>query len=182
MGEAEIILILTIITAVIFIFIAGIVLFVNQYRNRLRKNDQEKQAAEKQHKLDLLNNQLKVQQQTMQFIGSEIHDSVAQKLTLATLYSRKMELDERAKNPGSMQEVISSLIDDALEELRDLSRTLSNYDIRDNELHDLVQMECRKINASGICTVEASFQYDQPLPFAVKSSVYRIVQEFFKTV
>jgi len=180
MGKTEIILVLAIITAVIFIFIAGIVLFVNQYRNRLRLNEQDKLAAERQHKVDLLHNQLKVQQQTMQFIGSEIHDSVAQKLTLATLYSRKMELDAATQQAGDMQQAVSSLINDALEELKDLSRTLSNYHIRDNELHELIKMECRKINTYGICTAEVTFEYDHPLPFPVKSSVLRVIQEFLQ--
>ena len=71
--------------AAIIIFIAGLLLFLNQLKNRRILHEKEKSNIEKQHKLDLLNNQLKVQQQTMQFIGSEIHDSVAQKLTLATL-------------------------------------------------------------------------------------------------
>ena len=180
MGQTEIILILTIITAVIFIFIAGIVLFLRQYRNRLKLNEQEKNEAERQHRLDLLHNELKVQKQTMQFIGSEIHDSIAQKLTLATLYSRKMELDATIPESVERQQTISSLINDSLEELRDLSRTLSNYNIQDNELNELIKMECRKINGSGVCAIEPLLEYNHPLPFLVKSSVLRVIQEFIQ--
>jgi len=180
MGKTEIILILSIITAVILIFIAGIILFVNQYRNRKVLNEKEKANIEKQHKLDLLNNQLKVQQQTMQFIGSEIHDSVAQKLTLATLYSRKLEFEHINSEIANKQENISNIINDSLEELKDLSRTLSNYTIQDNELSELIKTECRKVNTAGVCNIESAIAYNQPLPYMVKSSVLRVIQEFIQ--
>ena len=180
MGETEIILILSIITAVIFIFIAGIIMFVNQYRNRMRLNEQEKIAVEKQHRLDLLNNQLKVQQQTMQFIGSEIHDSVAQKLTLATLYTRKLEYENKAPEILDKLAGISTIINNSLEELRDLSRSLSNYDIQDKELYDLLNTECKKINSSGVCRIELRYDCNQPMSFIVKSSLLRVIQEFIQ--
>jgi signal transduction histidine kinase len=180
MGETEMILILTVITAVIFIFIAGIIMFVNQYRNRMKLNEQEKAAVEKQHKLDLLSNQLKVQQQTMQFIGSEIHDSVAQKLTLATLYTRKLEYENKAPEILDKLTNIGGIISDSLEELRDLSRTLSNYDIQDSELAELLNRECNKINATGVCRVELEFDSTAQMSFIIKSALLRVIQEFIQ--
>jgi len=167
-------------TAVIIIFIVGLLLFVNQLKNRRVLHEKEKANIEKQHKLDLLNNQLKVQQQTMQFIGSEIHDSVAQKLTLATLYSRKLELEHLNSEVSGKLQSISSIIGDSLEELKDLSRTLSNYNIQDKELGDLIKIECRKITTAGVCRIESVIDYNQPLPFIVKSSVLRVIQEFMQ--
>jgi signal transduction histidine kinase len=178
--ETEIILIIAIMTAVIIIFIAGLFLFANQLKSRRLLHQKEKANIEKQHKLDLLNNQLQVQQQTMQYIGSEIHDSVAQKLTLATLYSRKLEYEHGHHGIAAKQANISSIINDSLEELKDLSRTLSNYNIQDKELTDLINIECRKINTAGICKIESNINYTQPLPFMVKSSVIRVVQEFIQ--
>lgn len=180
MGKTEIILILSIITAVIFIFIGSIIMFVNQYRNRLRMNEQEKTALEKQHKLDLLNNQLNVQQQTMQFIGNEIHDSVAQKLTLATLYTQKLEYENSAPAMTGRLAEIGAIINDSLEELRDLSRTLSNSNIQDKGLPELLDAECKKINAAGICRIESEFNCSLPMSFIVKSSLLRVIQEFIQ--
>jgi signal transduction histidine kinase len=176
--ETEIILIISILTAVIIIFIVGLLLFVSQLKNRRLLHQKEKANIEKQHKLDLLNNQLQVQQQTMQYIGSEIHDSVAQKLTLATLYSRKLEYEYGNQDIAARQQNIGNIINDSLEELKDLSRTLSNYYIQDKELADLIHIECRKINAAGVCQIKPVIDYTQPLPFMIKSSVLRVVQEF----
>jgi signal transduction histidine kinase len=178
--ETEIILIIAIMTAVIIIFIAGLFLFANQLRSRRLLHQKEKANIEKQHKLDLLNNQLQVQQQTMHFIGSEIHDSVAQKLTLANLYSRKLEMEYSNSDIADKQENISSIINDSLEELKDLSRTLSNYSIQDEELGELIKIECQKINTMGVCRVESVINYKRLLPFIVKSSVLRVIQEFIQ--
>lgn len=180
MGETEIILILSIITAVILIFIAGIVLFVNQYRNRKLLNEKEKVEIEKQHKLNLLNDQLHTQKQTMQFIGNEIHDSVAQKLTLAILYSRKLEYENA--NTAMLDKLgdISNIINDSLEELRNLSRTLSNYEIQDKALSELLDTECKKIKATGVCQVEVVYDCNLAMGFIVKSALLRVIQEFIQ--
>ncbi len=167
-------------TAVIIIFIAGLFLFAGQLKSRRLLHQKEKANLEKQHKLDLLNNQLHVQQQTMQYIGSEIHDSVAQKLTLATLYSSKLRYEATSSDTAARQENISAIINDSLEELKDLSRTLFNYAIQDKELGELIKTECTKLNASGVCRVDAAIDCNQPLPFMVKSSVIRVVQEFIQ--
>lgn len=173
-------LIICIMAAVIIIFIAGLLLFLNQFKSRRILHEKEKLNIEKQHRLDLLNNQLKVQQQTMQFIGSEIHDSVAQKLTLATLYSRKLGFEHPNSELAVKQENISNIINDSLEELKDLSRTLSNYSIQDNELSELIKAECNKVNAAGVCRIESVISYNKQLPYLIKTSVLRIIQEFIQ--
>jgi heme/copper-type cytochrome/quinol oxidase subunit 2 len=78
MGQAELKIFVVMIGLIVLVFIIGTILFVFQYRKRKLAHNKEKAALEEQHKLDLLSNQLHIQQQTMQFIGSEIHDSVAQ--------------------------------------------------------------------------------------------------------
>jgi signal transduction histidine kinase len=178
--ETEIVLIICIMTAVIIIFIAGLLLFVNQLRNRRQLHEKEKAAIEKQHKLDLLNDQLSTQKQTMQFIGSEIHDSVAQKLTLASLYARKLEYENN--NPATLNKLedISTIINDSLDELRNLSRTLSNDAIRDHDLAALLNTECQKINATGICRVELCFDSKLRLSFIIKAALLRVIQEFIQ--
>ena len=91
MGTSEITIFIFLINIILLIFITSSIIFVLQYRKRKLLYEQEKTQIEELHKLDLLNKLLQVQQQTMQFIGREIHDSVAQKLTLASIYSQQLE-------------------------------------------------------------------------------------------
>ncbi|MEP7143570.1 MAG: ATP-binding protein [Ferruginibacter sp.] len=180
MGKTEIILVLTIITVIIFTFIAGVLLFVFQYRKRKLLHEKEKAAIEKQHKLDLLNNLLRIQQQTMQFIGSEIHDSVAQKLTLASIYTQKLEFEN--KYPGLPDKLgkISSIINDSLSELRDLAKTLTNSNLQDKGLTELLLHEKERVDGAGICGVRVKSDFNREMSITVKSFLLRVIQEFIQ--
>lgn len=180
MGKAELTIFIILINVILLIFIIGLVVFIFQYRKRKVLHNREKAAIEKQFKLDLLNNQLLVQQQTMQFIGSEIHDSVAQKLTLASLYSQKLEFEN--KYPGMMDKLskISNIINDSLTELRDLSKTLTNNIISDTGLEELLRTERGRINDAGSCRMELESDLNRSLSFMVKSSLLRVIQEFIQ--
>jgi signal transduction histidine kinase len=177
MGKAEIILFIVLANVVLLIFISGILFFVFQYRKRKLLHDKEKATIEKQHKLDLLNNQLQIQQQTMQFIGREIHDSVAQKLTLASIYSQKMEFDNQQSAELEKIKSISTIINDSLLELRDLSKTLTNANIQERDLGELLQQECQRINETGFCRAILEGETRHKLSITVKSFLFRVMQE-----
>ena len=180
MGKAEITIFIVLVNVILLILITGIVIFVFQYRKRKMLYEKEKAATEKQHKLDLLNNQLRVQQQTMQFIGSEIHDSVAQKLTLASIYSQKLEFEN--KHPGILDSIgkISSIINDSLSELRELAKTLTNSDIQYTGFDELLRTEQRQVNDAGICKVQLQGDFRREMSITVKSFLLRVIQEFIQ--
>ncbi|MFT3946100.1 MAG: ATP-binding protein [Agriterribacter sp.] len=142
----------------------------------------EKAATEEQHKFDLLNNQVQTQQQTMQFIGSEIHDSVAQKLTLASIYSQQMEFENTHPELLGKISNISNIINDSLNELRDLAKTLSNTDIQEEGLINLLNKEAGRVNDTGICRMEVIADSDNNINMnkTAKSFLLRVLQEFIQ--
>lgn len=180
MDKKELILFIVITTAIIFIFIAGSLLFIFQYRKRKLLYEREKEETERQHKLDLLNAQLQIQQQTMQFIGSEIHDSVAQKLTLASIYTQQMEFENNAPVINDKLSSISKIINDTLVELRQLSKSLTDDTLQNASLDELIEMECNRVNAAGICYISFHAQGLPVIDIDKKSSLLRIVQEFIQ--
>lgn len=177
MGQTEINLVLLTVTTIVFIFITGVILFVFQYRKRKLLHEKEKMAIEKQYKLDLLNTQIQSQQKTMQFIGSEIHDSVAQKLTLASIYSQKMEFENKYPELTEKIRKVSVIINDSLTELRHLSRTLVDTEIQKNSLQELLQKDFERINETGVCKVIFVFKTNSNISITIKSSLFRIIQE-----
>jgi signal transduction histidine kinase len=180
MGQAELKIFVVMIGLIVLVFIIGTILLVFQYRKRKLMHNKEKAALEEQHKLDLLGNQLDIQQQTMQFIGSEIHDSVAQKLTLASIYSQKLEFENKVPGIGENIRQISNIINDSLVELRELSRTLTNNHIQDAALTALLQEECEKVNSTGTCKMLLDVQFDDQVSVTVKSFLLRVLQEFIQ--
>jgi len=180
MGQTEIIIFVVLANIILLIFIIGIIVFVFQYRKRKLLHEREKTTIEKQHKLDLLNSQLEVQSQTMQFIGREIHDSVAQKLTLASIYAQQMEFENNNTQLNEKIKPVNKIINDSLLELRQLSKNLTDAKLQHEDLASLISHECEMINATGVCTAKLEVEKIPDLNIPMKSSLLRIVQEFLQ--
>lgn len=178
MGTTTLNIFIAFISIVTAVIVVGVLLFTFQYRKKKVLEAQDKENTDKLHKLDLLNLQVQIQRETMEFIGSEIHDSVTQKLTLASIYVQKMEYENRFPALSQDMKGISAIINDSLEELRNLSRSLTNRKLRESDLGLLMQLECDRVNDTGV--IQATFSKGQTVDFSVteKSFLYRIVQEF----
>jgi signal transduction histidine kinase len=180
MGSAEVTIFIILTNVILLILISGIVIFIFQYRKRKLVHEKEKAVMEEKHKLDLLHTQLQAQEQTMQFIGREIHDSVAQKLTLATIYTQKLEYENQFPAIADKLKRISGVINDSLEELRELSRTLADNKMHETSLKDLLYFECGRVNDTGICKAALESNFDREISVTVKSFLLRVVQEFMQ--
>lgn len=181
MGETEIYTFFVIGTLVVLTFIIGIVLFVIQYRKGKLVHIKETETLTELHQQELLSTQLEMQTQTMQYIGREIHDSVGQKLTLASLYTQQLAYENKAPQINDKIENISHIINESLVELRQLSKSLTDDGIADNTITALLQQECDKINNTNKC--RANFSSDQQntlFTYQAKSILVRIVQEFLQ--
>lgn len=180
MGKAEIVTFVILTNILLLVFISVLILLLFQYRKRKMLHEKEKQAIEDQHKLEILNNELHVQKQVMQFIGGELHDSVTQKLTLASIYSQRIEFENHGNKISESIKKISFIINDSLIELRDLSRTLTEARLQQRSLADLLEVECSRINDTQICKSELNVNFEGKMSIAVKSTLLRILQEFIQ--
>jgi signal transduction histidine kinase len=180
MGQTEVKIFVVMVGVIVLIFISGTIIFIFQYRKRRMTHEAEKIKIEKQHKLDLLNTQVKIQQQTMQFIGQEIHDSVAQKLTLASIYTQRMEFETQSPIERDKLSGVSKILNDSLLELRQLSKSLTDNKLQSADLQELIRMECDQVNATGICSASFEFNELPVISISTKSSLLRIIQEFIQ--
>ena len=180
MVEKEITFFIAFICCVSLIVTVAIILFVRQYSKNKLFEQTEKRISYEQHRLDLVNSELMVQEQTMQLIGREIHDSVAQKLTLASIYSQKLEFENKYPEIVPNIRTISSIINASLVEIRELSKTLTNAKIRDVGLEDLLEFDCQQIENSGKCKLSLSSNFRKPLNITAKTVIYRVLQEFIQ--
>lgn len=180
MGKSEVIIFIVLINIIILIFIAGIILFVMQYRKRKLQYEKEKSETERKHQLNLLHEKVQAQQQTMQVIGSELHDSVAQKLTLASIYTQQMEYENKYPEMLDKLSGISNIINDSLIEMRDLAKTLAGNDLQDEELISLLRKEAARVNGTGICQLHINDVATAPMGNTVKRFLLRVLQEFIQ--
>ena len=180
MGKSEIIISLITSTLVFAILVAGILSFIIQYRKRKIEHAQETDILNEKHTQDLLEKQLDTQHETMQHIGREIHDNVGQKLTLASLYTKQLSI-KTTNNLAEKITAISTIIDESLIELRQLSKTLTNPQLANANLLFLLQDEAKCINASCVCYVSVVADDSEiHLPEATKNVLFRLLQEFIQ--
>lgn len=143
--------------------------------------ERQKYEAEVRHELQLSVVQLEMQHQTMQNIGREIHDNVGQKLTLASLYTQQLAYENKAPQVNSTIENISEILNQSLNELRQMSKSLTINSIENTSIEELLHIECNRFNELKKCTT--SFVSDSKIPdlsYQTKNIILRIAQEFIQ--
>lgn len=181
MYKKEIVDAIIVSSLIITIFIAAILAFIVQFRKRKLQHNKETKLLEEMHHQEILTTQLEIQTQTMQHIGREIHDNVGQKLTLASLYTQQLAFENKAPHINDKIENIGNIINEALAELRQLSKSLTDDTINENNINELLQQECDTVN--NVKKAEVFFSSNNKnivLPYQTKSIVVRIVQEFLQ--
>jgi signal transduction histidine kinase len=165
-------------SAALFAFIAVfIIYFVVLYRNRQLKNKKEQERLQATFKQELLKTQLEVQEQTLNYISTEIHDNITQVLSFVklTLGSVVSGFDEEKK--GKVIE-IRELVAQTITDLRDLSKSLSFEYIASQGLIRTIEKEVERINKSDL--IEVLLEQDgnsYPLGEQRELVLFRIFQE-----
>ncbi len=181
MGKTEIIVTIIIFNFFFILFIIGIIVFIKQYKFKKKEHDDKLQNQQREHQQELLTTQLEIQTQTMQYIGREIHDNIGQKLTLASLYTQQLAYENKAPHINENIENISTIINESLSELRQLSKSLTDDSIEQNPIDELLEDECKKINELKKCTVHFLYTPKIDIPvYQTKSILLRITQEFLQ--
>ena len=131
---------------VIFIaFLGGIIMFIRQYKLKKNQHQDELVLKEEMHQKELLETQVEIQKQTMTHIGREIHDNVGQKLTLASIYVKQFGHENPSEEVQKNTAKIDEILNESLVELRSLSKTLTDNNIGDHTIQQLINQEIEKI-------------------------------------
>lgn len=180
MGETSLKIMFVLFNVIFVAFIAGILLFIYQYKLKKKKHDRQLLYKDETHKKELLKTQIEIQTDTMRHIGQDIHDSVGQKLTLASLYLKQLPADQLDSFATTILSV-NQLIDDSLEELRQVSKSLTQSNIMNQTLIMLLEQLSNRV--TNLNKFKIDFQYQKNIIISsviVKTVAYRIAQEFIQ--
>jgi len=145
----ESIRVLALLTTAFFAGITGfIIYFVVLYRNRQLKNKQEQEQLQAEFRQELLKAQIEMQEQTLNYISGEIHDNITQVLSFVKLNLKVADYGNEVvkKKIEESRELISQAIND----LRNLSKSLSFEHITKLGLVKTLEIEVERINNSGL--------------------------------
>jgi signal transduction histidine kinase len=130
----------------------------------------------------ILQTQLEIQEQTFKNISQEIHDNIGQTLSLAKLNINTMDPDKR----DELEEKIhssSQLITKAIQDLRDLSKSMNTDLVVEMGLARSIEYEAQLFEKAGVYAVQFQVQgHYTKLPPQHELILFRIFQEAMNNI
>lgn len=172
-GEENLITFILVGTAIVVVLVAFVILLSFLFTARKNKLLKEKQLMKSQFEQELLQTQIEIQEQTLKTISQEIHDNVGQVLSLA-----KLNLNTFEVNPEGKLKNTKELVSKAINDLRDLSRSLHGDKMAEIGLQEAVANELRILQNTGQFETQLKVMGE---PYKLEPQkemvLYRIVQE-----
>jgi len=131
---------------------------------------------------ELLKTQLEIQEQTFQYISRDIHDNIGQFISLAKLQLNTLDFDHMNM---AKEKIVHSvdLLTKALDDLRDLSRSLSSDLIRNNGLPATIELQIAHLRRLEL--IEVNFEIIGENRFLDEQKeifILRIIQEAINNI
>lgn len=154
----------------VFMFVMVIV-----YQKRKIRNIREQQRLITEYEQAVLKAKVEIREETLKYVGQELHDNVGQVLSLIKLYLSRPEMRHKADIP--------QLIDQAILDIRSLSQDLNINRVEQYSLSDFIEQELNKVHKSGF--VKTSFESTgtcEPVKMQSKLMISRIFQECINNI
>ena len=157
----------------IFALSSFIILFVSVYKKKQLAYINEINALKIEHENKILKAQIEIQEQTFQNIARDLHDNVGQKLSFVKLQIISIQ-ETNSFNIIETADIIGNAIDD----IRNLSRTLSSDIILGNGMIEAIKFEVKQLVKTNIFKINfAVFGETIFLDSKRELILFRIVQE-----
>ena len=181
MPEGEVLLIGYFI-AVIFLLVLFVVVFFFTFQKRKNKFLIERLEVKQKFDKEIEKSKLEIQEQTLKNIAWELHDNIGQLLSVVNIQLNMLALETPAKNHEQITET-KGMVNDAVQEIRTLSKILNNDVILKNGLVTSLCLELERFNKLKF--LEARFEVEgdpKPIKNSDEIIIFRILQEFFSNV
>lgn len=178
----SIIILIVGISLLLLLLISFIITIVYKYQQKQNAHFKDIATLKASYENLLLQSQLEMQEQTFQNISREIHDNIGQKLTLAKLYLNTLDITNTNKVSSQINSSVE-MIGDAINDLSDISRSMSSEIILNNGLIKALEFEVEQLNKPGVYNITLSITGNSVFLAADKELVlFRIVQEALNNV
>ncbi|UOE39848.1 sensor histidine kinase [Chryseobacterium suipulveris] len=142
-------------TFIVLILLLMMVLVYNVFikkKSQLLLSQQKKEALFKQ---ELAISQVEIKEQTLNYIGQELHDDVGQKLSVARLMTNKMAYSDEQSRQQIVEE-INLLIGECLQDIRNLSKVFITRQVEHFGFVESLEREINRIKRLELMEVEYS--------------------------
>ena len=171
-----------IITFFLVIVATGIIMLVLVYQKKQQAYVNEKQQLKTAFEREILESKLELQEQTFKNISQEIHDNIGQVLSLVKLNINTMDCGQ----PVALQSKIDNsktLITKAIQDLRDLSRSLNTDYVLELGLIRAIEYELEIIQKTETYTIQFDTSGNRYRLLPQEELIFfRIVQEVLHNI
>lgn len=166
------------IIVIVFVFIIlSLTLLIGLIMAILLLNQKRHQGLRSQYDRELLQSQIEIYENTLQQISREIHDNIGQYLSLASFYMHSIKLSRGHPGAKALKNA-SDLNGKALDDLRDLSKSLSLELIRSGGLTQAMESLVDQLKRTERYDIEyqvvGTYEYQDE---QLEIFLFRILQE-----
>lgn len=158
-----------------------IILILNQKKFHFNK---KLLKVESDFQESMLLAKIEIQEQTFNHIAREVHDHIGQRLTMARLQIN--QVSDHINQPDNEKLFnASNMIEEAIADLKHLSRSLTANLIRDEGLISALQVEIDRVKKILPIEISIEINKDENAPFMPEENeliIYRIVQESMQNI
>jgi two-component system, NarL family, sensor kinase len=159
-----------------------VIVFIFIHRNQYTKHLKEKEEIKNAYLQEILKAQLEMKEQTLHTIAQEIHDNIGQVLSLAKLNLNTILLAD--DNPSASKITnTKELVGKAIQDLRNLSKSLNTDHISQKKLSESLRFELEMIQKTGVFNTDLQVEGSEaPIDPQKQLIIYRIVQENLQNI
>lgn len=180
-AENFIILIICVVVLILLLCTLIVAIIYNYQKKQLLylKNIEDLNAK---HQSSILASRLEIQEQTFKNISKDIHDNIGKKLTLAKLNLNNLDFLNAQELKNAVTETVD-MITESMEDLRDISRSMSSDIIKCDGLIEGIKFEALQLKKLKIYTVKIEVLGEVAfLPSYAELVIFRIVQEALNNI
>lgn len=131
---------------------------------------------------ELANSQVEIKEQTLNYVGQELHDDLGQKLSVARLMTNKMALAGEAEKEAIARE-INLLIGECIQDIRNLSKVFITEQVAHFGFVESLEREIFRIKRLRLMEVNYKINdHDVQIHSTHALILFRIVQECINNV
>ena len=180
MSDPSLVILLTIL---LLIVAAGIIVFVLIYQKKQLQYLSERKQLKADYEKEILESRLEIQEQTMKSISQEVHDNIGQVLSVAKLNLTMVNVDESGEMIQEKINNVSELLRQAIQDLRDLSKSLHSDVIAEKGLLKAIENEVAVLKKTEAYSITLNVEGDYyHLPEQKELILFRMFQEIINNI
>lgn len=168
-----------------FIILMVVLMMVAIYSVFIKKKSElilSQKIKESTFEQELANSQVEIKEQTLNYVGQELHDDLGQKLSVARLMTNKMAYSNEEERTKILEE-INLLIGECIQDIRNLSKVFITKQVKHFGFVESLEREIFRIQRLQLMEVDYKINnHDVEIIQEHALILFRIIQECINNV